>query len=73
MPNVVGAIDCTHVPIAAPWKHAEQYVNGNGNLQYKYTSCGKPQRGYDSLVCNVAWLCARLKDFTRKLSARCPK
>ena len=27
---MVGTIDCTHVPIAAPWKHAEQYVNRNG-------------------------------------------
>ena len=32
MPNVAGAIDCTHIPLAAPSVNPEQYVNRKGNF-----------------------------------------
>ena len=31
-PNVVGAIDCMHIPLAAPNVNAEQYVNRKGDI-----------------------------------------
>ena len=30
VPNVVGAIDCTHVPVKPPKENREQYINRDG-------------------------------------------
>ena len=34
-PHVVGALDCTHVPIIAPFKNEDQYVDKDGNHSLK--------------------------------------
>ncbi|XP_054289133.1 uncharacterized protein LOC129004613 isoform X2 [Macrosteles quadrilineatus] len=75
LPQVIGAVDCTHIPINPPTKNCTDYKNEkdwssmilqavvDNKYMFRNISCNKPGTSHHALVLTDSELCRNVEDY----------